>query len=206
MGNHSEKAVIFDLGGIFVWDVWEHMYFDENGLVKKYNLQKEKAHDVGRSIYKKYAYNIAYAHADWRTTEIEYWNDFISAFQRELPLNTVARDFVAITDSFIHAINEAEMQKILERLKEKGTKVAICSNQINFWHERANSKFNFEKFFQPERIFLSYKIGKSKSDGFSMFEKAVQSLDVTEENCTFFDDREDNVSHAKQYGINGILV
>ncbi len=206
MTERSNEAVIFDLGGVFVWDVWEHMYFDENGLVEKYNLPKEKAREVGGAIYRKYGYNIAYKDTDWHTTEVEYWNDFISAFREELPSNVTTEDFIETTDQFVHAIDEIGMHTLFRQLKEGGAKMAICSNQTNFWFERANAKFHFEKYFPAENVFLSYKLGQSKSDGFSMFEKAVHSLQTPKEQCIFFDDRQNNITLAKKYGIKGILL
>ena len=59
-----------------------------------------------------------------------------------------------------------------------------------------------ERSFSPifDRLFLSYEMGYKKPDP-AIYEEVVKQLDTTAERCLFFDDLQDNLTAAKNAGL-----
>lgn len=51
------KGIIFDMGGVLVYDVQEPLFFDsKNGLIVQYGLKERKVAKAVRVLWEKYAY------------------------------------------------------------------------------------------------------------------------------------------------------
>lgn len=199
-------AVIFDVGGVLVHDVWEHLLLDEpDGIASKYSLDRDQVRRVGKLLWEAFAYRPETQYNDWQTLERQYWRQFIEFFWDEHPPSSVSVDnFIRMTDSFISPV-DAEMISLLEELQAKGIGLAICSNNNEFWFRRQMDKLSLHRFFSPSRVILSCRIGVSKSSSrFEMFHAAVDALRVAKSQCVFVDDRKGNVERAKQCGIVGV--
>jgi len=194
------KAVIFDVGGVLAYDIWEHLMFDDGGIVSLYKLNKSLVDEVGSKLWKKFAYQNTSKNNSWQKLEKEYWNTFNEIFQLPLSYN----DFSQLTDKFIKPVDG--LLNLLERLDTKKIDMAICSNNTEFWFERQRSKLELDRYFEKNKMILSSRIGVSKnSPDFKMFQTAVSALDVEKQDCIFIDDRVENIIQALNFGITSIL-
>lgn len=195
------KAVVFDVGGVLAYDVWEHLLLDEkNGVVSIYNLKAEQVRKVGQDLWTKFACRVTVEENDWKRLEEEYWEHFIERFH----LSVSVSDFVQLTDQFIRPVEG--MTQLLERIQSKGIDLAICSDNTEFWFKRQEVKLGLHRFFSPSKVILSSRIGTSKSNpGFEMFQAVINSLGVDKRHCLFVDDREENIQQGLRFGIAGII-
>jgi HAD superfamily hydrolase (TIGR01509 family) len=201
------KAVIFDIGGILAYDVWEHLYLDDvTGLASRFNLPKDKAEEVGKKLWKEFAHISMVGEETPEMLEQKYWQRFIDECGDALPAVTVD-ELVGLSDSFIRDVNNAEMIPLLEAIKDRGLVFAICSNNNEFWFKRQMHKLGFATFFPDETTILSCRIGVSKDDpSGKMFTEVLEKLALPPEETLYFEDRKSNVERAQAYGINAILV
>lgn len=194
------KAIIFDVGGVLAYDVWEHLFIELDGIVALYKLNNDMVHKIGAKLWNEFAYQNTDIDNGWQKLEINYWQRFVEESHLELPIDK----FIQLTDKFIKPI--VGMPKLLERLKAKKIDLAICSNNTEFWFERQRRILGLDNYFETEKIILSSRVGVSKSSANSeMFQAVVAALNTEKQNCVFIDDRDENISKALEYGITGIL-
>lgn len=195
------QALIFDVGGVLAHDVWENLLLDKKeGVVARLKLDAEEVLKVAESLWNEFAHRHINEENDWEKLEREYWNTFIQHFR----LSESADYFIKLTEHFIRPV--PGMLELLERLQSRGIKLAICSNNTEFWFNRQTLKLNLGKFFQPRYVILSSRIGVSKSSpNFEMFNAVISALNVDKSECVFVDDREKTILHAIEFGITGII-
>src|ERR1044071_631994 len=195
------QALIFDIGGVLAHDVWEHLLLDEKeGVVSKLGLDTEEVRGGAKRLWDEFAHRPPGAAEGWEGLEREYWEGFI----RHLRLPTPADYFINLTDSFIRPV--PGMLELLERLHDRGVRLAICSNNTEFWFSRQTRKLGLGRFFQPRHVILSSRVGASKSSpDFEMFNAVTAALEVDESDCIFVDDREETIARAVEFGMTGII-
>lgn len=193
----SNKSIIFDIGGVLAYDVWENLLLDEEkGIAKKYNLDKATAKNIGEKLWEEFAYRSG----NFEELEREYWNRFIS----EVGISINIDDLINLTDKFIRTVDN--MSSLLSKLKEKGINLAICSNNNEFWFKHQSDKINLSDYFESKKIILSCRIGSSKSSkNFELFKETVKALGAQKEECILVDDRVESIAKANEYGMTGIL-
>lgn len=199
-------AVIFDIGGVLAYDVWENLLLDKSdGIASLHGLDADLVGKVGKLLWNAFAYTPETRGNDWRQLETRYWKSFIEFFWEKTPPDGVTVDaFVDMTDTFIRPV--ADMESVLEDLRSRGYGLAICSNNNEFWFRRQMDKLRLHRFFSPEKTILSCRIGVAKSSpGFEMFHAAASSLGLEPSRCAFVDDRQGNVERAKELGMQGFL-
>jgi len=195
------KALIFDIGGVLSYDVWEHLLLDaDNGIASLCNLDLDEVQRVGRELWDIFAHRTVNDKHDWKELERSYWNIFIDRFR--LPMSP--DQCIELTDKFIRPVEG--MNQVLSNLQSREIKLAICSNNTEFWFERQMDKLGLYSFFDPDNIILSSRIGVSKSSPRSeMFHAVVNALRVDKDCCVLVDDREEIVQQAVEFGITGII-
>ncbi|MBN1874622.1 MAG: HAD family phosphatase [Anaerolineae bacterium] len=199
------KAVIFDVGGVLTYDIWEHLLLDDEiGIASQYKLNRDNVEKVGKLLWEAFAYTQETRQNSWEILERKYWDLFIEFFwDKHPPLNVSADKFIQMTNHFIKPVDG--MISILERLQSKAVKLAICSNNNEFWFKRQMDTLQLYRFFNPSKIILSCRVGTPKSSPrFEMFYAAIDALGVAPSSCIFVDDREENTERAKQCGMEGI--
>ena len=190
-------AVILDVGGVLARDIWEPMFED---FAIRYGLEREALHEAGRLLWETFAYVPEAPANSWRDMERRYWQLFLAICK--VPLGVEA--LIEQTDRYVVPIEG--MRAIVEQLHARGTPLVICSNNNEIWWPRQVDKLALDRFFAPERIILSSRIGAPKdSPRLEMFRAAVAAADVPPENCFFVDDRAPNVARARAYGIDAML-
>ncbi|HEV2863339.1 MAG TPA: HAD-IA family hydrolase [Pyrinomonadaceae bacterium] len=195
------QALIFDVGGVLAHDVWENLLLDKKkGVASKFNLDVKEVRKVAKSLWAEYAHRPLNIKDDWEVLEREYWDSFIRHFQLSEP----ADYFINLTEKFIRPV--PGMLELLERLHSRGVRLAICSNNTEFWFNRQTHKLNLGRFFQPGNIILSSRVGASKSSpDYEMFKTVISALNMDKSDCIFVDDRQETVTHGVEFGITGII-
>jgi HAD superfamily hydrolase (TIGR01509 family) len=195
------KAVIFDVGGVLAYDVWEtFLVGSEVGVASTLGLDAHEARKVGQELWHQFAYSPTQSEDGWRKLEKEYWDLFIERFH----LSQSADYFVSLTDRFIRPVEG--MTLLLESLRANGIKLAICSDNTEFWFRRQMDTLGLEKFFKPDYTIVSCRIGASKSSpGFEMFEAVVAALNIDKKDCVLIDDRSEAILQGVEFGLAGII-
>ena len=75
------QALIFDIGGVLAYDVWEHLLLDkEKGVASVFNLNVDEVCKVGQDLWDQFAHRPADTENGWTRLEKDYWNLFIERF------------------------------------------------------------------------------------------------------------------------------
>ena len=192
------KAVVFDMGGVLVSDVWENLFFNKkNGMAAMYNMNTDIVQKAGAELWEKYAH---ITDVDWKELEAKYWAEFMVKTGMNIPM----QEIVTLTNGASEPMIGA--QQFLEKLSNTKINMGICSNNTEFFFNRQAQKIDLYKYFLAKNISLSCRIGKSKlSPHFEMFKFITKTLGVQKEECLFIDDRVEMVSHSLKYGFISIL-
>lgn len=195
------KALVFDIGGVLAYDVWENLLLDkENGVAPTFGLNVDEVCRVGQELWDDFAHRAANTETGWRRLEKEYWNFIID----RLHLPKSVAYFIELTDKYIRPVEG--MVPLLEHLQARGFSLAICSNNTEFWFRRQMDKLGLDMVFEPKHIILSSRIGVSKSSShFEMFKAVVTALDVDKRDCILIDDRNEAILQALEFGLAGII-
>ena len=89
------------------------------------------------------------------------------------------------------------MRPLLEQLYARGTPLVICSNNNEIWWPRQAKALALERFFAPQNVILSSRVGAPKeSPRLEMFRAAVAAAGVPAASCFYVDDRAPIVERA----------
>ena len=195
------SAIVFDIGGVLAHDVWEPLVFgEENSIATICNLDSRKTREVGQILWDEFAHKSVNEENGWQELELSYWDKFVN----ELKLQLSIASLLALTEKYIKPV--PGMLELVKQLHSKGLKLAICSNNTEFWYERQNKKLGLEYFFPKNNVILSSRVGVSKeSPNFEMFKATVGALEADKLSCLFIDDRRENIDISTSFGIPGIL-
>ncbi len=104
-------------------------------------------------------------------------------------------------DILIHFEIRPWMVHVVKRLKERGQRMAILSDQTN-WLDELDETHHFSRWF--DQVFNSFHSGKSKRDP-SAFDDALNAMGVEAGKVLFVDDHPGNIERAREKGIHTIL-
>lgn len=206
------KAIIFDVGGVLAYDVWEHLLCDPDpaSVVSTFNLERDKVWQVGQTLWKDYEHQSTSNPGDKNRYEEEYWGKFKKHFPA---LQSVTVDaLIDMTDHFVRPIKgmtegEPSLLEKLNTLQSGGEIVlAICSNNNAFWFHRQKTKLHLERFFSEDNIFVSHEAGMSKPNLLGAVVEKLRVQGIESNECVFIDDRPKNIQDAVNlYQMTGIL-
>ncbi|MBI5081473.1 MAG: HAD-IA family hydrolase [Chloroflexi bacterium] len=195
------ESIVFDIGGVLAYDVWEYLLLDEQrGVAAKYDLDRDVVFKFARELWLQFECRPAHSTAERESYEREYWASFLERFK----INLTIEDLIARTDEFIRPVEG--MRELLAQLKARGHTLVICSDNNEFWFPRQAKKIGLDGLIDQNRIILSQHIGASKlSPNFEMFNAAVKAAGVDKTDCVLIDDRTKNIARAMQFGLPSIL-
>lgn len=176
------KAVLFDLGGV---------YF-EDGTDKFLKILSNK---TGKS--RDYLYQIFRGEKsfEYRRSEIS-GKDFFDWASKQLNAGLTGDK---LNKMWVSEYRERPgVKKLIEKLKEKGLKVTILSDNVP---ERINflqNKYRFLDLFDD--AVLSYQVNLTKASD-EIFKLALSRLGIKPREAVFVDDREVNLKVARRLGI-----
>ena len=147
--------------------MWEPMFDD---LAREHGLDPVKVQETGRLLWETFAYVPETPANTWRDMERRYWELFVRMVKVPLTVDAL----IARTDRYV--VPMPGMRPILERLHARGTRMVICSNNNEIWWPRQAKALELDRFFAPEAIILSSRVGAPKeSPRLEMFRAAVAS-------------------------------
>ena len=193
------KAVVFDMGGVLVWDLWEHLFLGRDGLAERYGLDKDYAKRIAEELWQEFAYRPT-DEVSWQQLEQQYWNQV----KELLHLPSGSDELIELSQGFVRPVDG--MQNLLKQLQSSGIELAICSNNTEFWFQRQIRVLELDQFFPPEKIVLSCRIGAAKkSDDLEMFRAVSKVISCDVRECVLVDDRSENIDQALKCEIASIL-
>jgi len=202
------EGVIFDVGGVLAYDIWEHLLPCRNktgGIRDRFGLNKDEVHKIGKLLWGVFAHTPETPRANWRDLEKQYWRLFIDYFwPKDPPADASIDNFIQLTDKFIKLVS-FEMPSLLGDLVARGIGLGVCSNNNEFWFRRQFSQLDLSPYFSPSKIVLSCRVGASKSSKvYEMFHATIDAMNIHPSRCIFIDDRPKNIERAIKVGLKGI--
>ncbi len=180
------KAVIFDVNGVLM-------------------LGK------GRAIHEFMASQLESDIERWFDTIEPYWSEIVRNESKTLSFLTNLTHEYNIHESklkrlFITAFGKrfkknSQLFKVAEKLREKGYKTAILSDQTSFSYE-AFKKYNMNKLVDV--ALWSQKEGIRKPD-IKFYKLLLKRLKISAKECVFIDNHDWNLKPARKLGMKTIL-
>lgn len=182
----DKKVIIFDLGKvIFDYDIDKMA----RGFLK---YSKEEKPDF-TSIYPA-----TFLYEKGQISSKEYYNEVVKLLKLE---NFSFEEFTKIWDE-IFTVNK-DVVEVIKKISKKNT-VALLSNtnELHFDYLYNLNKDFFDTCF--EKLHLSYKMDTRKPEK-EIYKKVIDFHNVNPENLFFTDDVPNNISAAKEQGIQAFL-
>jgi HAD superfamily hydrolase (TIGR01509 family) len=181
------EGILFDFGGVLAEEGFR------NGLMaiaRQNRLDPESVYRKGSDL----VYETGYVTG--RAREGDFWQ----ALKRE---TGVDGDEASLRRVILdHFVLREWMIEIVRRLRSAHVSLAILSDQTN-WLDELNAKYDFFRRF--DRVFNSYHVGKSKKGDPTIFDDALNRLNVEPRQALFVDDTPGNVERAEKRGLNAVL-
>lgn len=175
------KAVIFDLNGLFIQSPNLSDRFQE-----KFGVSVEKFLAALKDIMPKLR-NPGAGDA------FTYWVPYL----KEWNVNLSREDFF---NFWFNAEKEVlDLVKVARKLKNKGVKIFILSNNFEERADYYKKNFSFLKMF--DKVYYSWQTGLIKPDK-KAFKNILSENNLKPEECLYFDNSKENVEAAKILGIN----
>lgn len=191
------QAVVLDVGGVLAHNMWEPMLDD---LAQRYHLDRDEMQRTGALLWETFAYVPETPANTWRDMEQRYWQLFL----RMHPVPLTVDALIELTDRYV--IPMPGMRPILEQLRARSTRLVICSNNNEIWWPRQAKALELDRFFAPQNIILSSRIGAPKeSPRLEMFRAAVAAAGAPASACFYVDDRPAIVERALAFGLDAML-
>lgn len=178
------KAVIFDVGGVLMYEMMPAIYADIKKTLK-----------LDDHTFQKAWTEITPALSRGEITEDTYWQQFVAATKttQTLPKQSMLQRHYKV-------IRNQKVYKIVTKLKEEGYTLALLSNTIQS-HVAINKGAGIYDEF-PIKI-LSNEVGIIKPNK-DIFLLAIDALQTNPEETIFIDDLQANVDAANALGLQGI--
>jgi HAD superfamily hydrolase (TIGR01509 family) len=180
------EVIMFDFGGVIAEEGFK------NGLrtiALKNGLNPEAFVREGFDLVHRTGY------VTGRSDEKAYWQ----ALREKTGLQ--GDDQSLREDILVHFAIRPWMIHVVKRLKERGQRLVILSDQTN-WLDELDTTYHFSRWFN--QVFNSYHLGKSKRDP-TAFDDVLNVMGVEAEKVLFVDDHPGNIERASQKGIHTIL-
>jgi HAD superfamily hydrolase (TIGR01509 family) len=177
----TEKAIIFDLNGIFIKSplLSERIENDFKVSKEEFVSSLSKVMNVARSPNAPSTYDLF-------KPDFDLWNIKMSETQ-------------FLSYWFSAECEDKNMINYAKYLKREGWKIFILSN--NFKERVDYYSTNFEFLNDFDKVYYSCQTGFVKPDK-QCFIQILNEYNLNPHNCYYFDDSDKNVSSAKEIGIN----
>ena len=183
------KAVIFDYGGVLKKEFPLTPHIAELFDISVEDVKKFKPQTV--PMFKLLNKGLI--------SEDEFWSKVAPVFNKVAPENHKKLNREIYRKNFsLHK----KVFALAESLKNRGLKVAILSNIVEFQADIIRENKGYDNF---DVVVLSYveKLSKPESD---IYKLTIKKLDVKPEECIFVDDKEENLVPAMELGMKTVLA
>lgn len=183
----APQAVVFDFGGVLTGEQRREAVVDF--IQQSFKLSKEEFESLNQE--KRLALKQG-------KTDEAFWLSYAQSKGIELPADWGKRFFQKMKEAI--GVN-SQMYALVAELQEKKIAVAMLSN-IDERLSKLIRDFGFYEPFTP--CLLSCDIGVAKPDP-RAYEILIDRLNLPARDILFIDDRFENISAAKEKGIDAIL-
>lgn len=128
-------------------------------------------------------------------TEDAYWKSIISKNSWSVTVEDLKK---AARKNFIEIKGTRE---IMEKLKKKGFRLALLSNNAREWIEYCEITYQYRQLFQEVIYSFEAKLSKPNKDLFMLM---LQKLEAKPQECLFIDDYSKNLIAAEELGFKTI--
>jgi len=180
-----KKAIIFDLNGVFIISP---------RLSDRFNIDFGVTVDDFMTVLQEIMNKVRLSNA---VSIYSLWKPYLDRWQ----INFTEEEFL---DYWFKVEKEnLELTDLAAKLKQKGYKLIILSNNFN---ERAKYYSENFKFLSSlfEAVYYSWQTGYIKPD-IRAFELILKNHGLKPEDCLYFDDSEKNVDLATSIGIESYI-
>ncbi len=196
------RAVLFDLGGVLAYDVWEHVFLDAGyGIADRLGIAPMMMQQVGRAMWQEFIY----CSGDWKSLEQTYWQNFIAQLQPWLMPEMKDPDYwIDISQNFIRTV--ANMKPLLTELCNYGIKLGICCTNTAFWFHRQFYDLGLNFLIPNRYVVTSFEMGLSLEDQRCLiFQEAMYKLNERPTTCMFVSDETEEVKRALECGMMSVI-
>ncbi|MBN1140718.1 MAG: HAD family phosphatase [Deltaproteobacteria bacterium] len=180
------KAVLFDFGGVLAEEGFR------GGLAALAAQQQLDPAVVSRSGH-ELVHETGYVTG--QGSESEFWR----LMRERTGLKGSDRELSAVILGCF--VLRPAMMEFARLLRRQGFITAILSDQTD-WLERLDQRDGVFREF--DRVFNSYRLGKTKRDPL-LFDEVAQELGIASSEALFIDDTPGHVNRAESRGMRGIL-
>lgn len=179
------KTILFDWGGVFRGQAKFSTFIHK--MCKKYNVT-----DFER-IKKE-------AHLLWHDAKLSQISSQIFFENLSEEFNLTPKEFEnELIQNFKY---NKELVEIAKKLKSKGYKIGVFTNNIKEWFEENLKEMGMENFFDYTITSYDYKLAKPQKE---IYEKVLEIVNCEANEIVFIDDLERNLFLAKKLGFQTIL-
>jgi len=177
------KAIIFDIGGVFLTDKLESIY---DKIAKDLGLNPEE-----------FSAFMAQHKKELLKGEISATN-IAELLKKDFKITA---DILQIWENaYLHLMNiNTKVLNLVQELKNNYVVAAISNT--NEFHSAINKKRGAYSYFNP--MLISSDIGMMKPEK-PIFQKMLEELKLQPAECIYIDDREEHLDTAKSMGFNAI--
>lgn len=176
------KAIIFDFAGVITVEGRFGLFTELRS--KEFNTSPKELYEIIRKHW-----NLA---SIGGTSSEDFWNGIAADLKcdkqyfRKILIN--------------HMNINSKMVEFIKSLKGK-YKIVLLSNQIKDWIEEKLDECELNDIFDLKIV--SYDVKMRKPDK-EIYLETLRQLELKPHECLFIDDKETNVTIAKEIGMNGI--
>ena len=186
------KYFIFDMGGVLKKSSTSSNYFRKK-IATYANSDDPETKKMLDEKYTKYMAGLI-------STE-QYVNSVGPYLNKKnMSASEFKREFLFVNKKYGELFENTNY--IIDMLKEKGYKVYLLSNLIEYAYLGFKDLFDVNKF---DKVYLSYELHLLKPDK-KLYSYVINDINTDPKNIYFFDDNKLNVTSAKKCGINAICT
>ena len=179
------KAMLFDLGEVFF--IIDNKKLDEE-LIKKTGVS------IKPSTGKHFQFYVDFV--EGKISIEKYFDNLRKAVNSNATIETLRKVY---SDAYIkYSVIDKSMVELAKELK-KNYKL-FCITNTNLLHKNINEERGLFDVF--EKVFSSTESKRLKNAHW--FRDILTELNLSEEECIFIDDLSENISQAREAGINSI--
>ncbi len=179
------KGMVFDLDGVYFKNGTKNFL---SNLSLKYGISPEEA----KEVYLKS--NLMKSYKSGEVSGREFWEWAI----KQWGIDATPNELLKLLEEG-YEINRKAVN-IIKRIRGKGIKSIVCSNNFKERINLLEKRFKFQKDF--DYVILSYKYGMLKPE---LLEKVVEETKMEPGEIVIIDDGEETIKAAKELGYKTIL-
>ena len=189
------KAVISDFGGVLTTSIERAIvgYYERSGI-----SLEDLGHALGTASMQRGA-NVLFEMECGRLSEADFLTALGDALSMRLGRLVDLSRFPE--EMFADMAANEELIAYMRTLRERGYRMAICTNNVREWSARWQAMFPVAEIF--EVIVDSSSVGARKPDPL-IYEAVLGELGVQAAEALFIDDLEINCAAAEQLGMRAV--